>query len=220
MPIFTPGETVTANELNQWCSIGLDANKGTPTVVGEAYIATDTGKIYYTTNGTSWNQYVAKGFNNILRGIVPTASYWSTTPSNLANCTDGSLSAATGTGSRVVPGPVQQSSEGAIYGTITFDLGSIKTVLLGARVGMWRTSSQSWTGVYLYFDAIDVLSTNHYNWRFTTNSQAASHSTTERVIDTVPRISTGRYHRLRFDCDYATATGYAKIYEVYAFEVT
>lgn len=205
--MWTNGELITAAELNKWCNTGLDSAKGTPTVIGEAYLATDTNKIYYSTNGTSWDQTVTMKLNNILRGITPTAVQWGTTPTSLSNTTDGSLSTVTGTGSKTISGS-------GVVGYLTFDLGSVKTFLFTGRLGIWRTAG----ALRVYVDGNDVSATyNDSNWRQNDETIAYTYYNYERVSDITPTLLTCRYPRFRVYGE-GSGTYYTKFYEVMAYE--
>ena len=141
---------------------------------------------------------------NILRGIVPVASIWDTDPTDLENCTDGNVNTVTGTGSNVM-------AAAGTYGNIIFDLGSVKTVLVGIRAGIWSTASN--TLVYI------AASDDNITYRENTTSIINKATVVELVSDSHSAILTGRYVRTRF---YLTGIGtaYAKIYEVAAWELT
>ena len=71
MALWITSDIITAAKLNKSFNSGLDANKGTPSVIGEAYLATDTDIIYYSTNGTSWDKRFlnAQDKNNLIQMI-------------------------------------------------------------------------------------------------------------------------------------------------------
>lgn len=96
------------------------------------------------------------------------------------------------------------------WGYLTFDMGSIKTILIGARVGLWCSAN----AVYGFFEASD----DGASWKPTGVEDSAMYSNTaaESVTDSLAQIVTGRYVRIRFWCSGA-ATCNTKIYEVYAF---
>ena len=142
--------------------------------------------------------------NNILKGKLGVASVWDTDPANLENMTDGDLATVTGTGSKVM-------GAGGSYGHITFDLGSVKTVLVGGKVGIWSTAGN----IYCVLEQSD----NNITWNGD-NGTALNYTTlVEQVSAFRTHLVTCRYFRLRF---YVTAasTAYAKIYEVMAWELT
>ena len=144
--------------------------------------------------------------NNVLRGVLGVSSVFTTAPTNLANMTDGDLASVTGTGTKVMGGQ-------GTWGTITFDLGSVKTVLMGARVGMWTSASNA----FMYFESSD----DNANWTATgiEDSVVQSTAAAEQISDSLSQILTGRYVRLRFFV-FAAATVNAKIYEVYGWKLT
>ena len=141
--------------------------------------------------------------NNILKGKLGVASVWGTDPANLENMTDGDIDTVTGTGEKVM-------GAAGFYGYIAFDLGSIKTVLLGARVGMWCTTGS----VYVYAQS----SNNNINWKSAGVTLAAITSVGEYIADIQGHVLNGRYIRLAFSVSTAS-TAYAKIYEVMGWEL-
>jgi len=56
--LWATSDIITAAKLNKSFNNGLDANKGTPSVIGESYLATDTNLLYYSLNGTSWGYII------------------------------------------------------------------------------------------------------------------------------------------------------------------
>lgn len=140
---------------------------------------------------------------NALRGITPVSTIFTTAPTTLSNTTDGDFSTVTGTGSKAVTGAGN-------YGRLSFDMGSTKTVLMGARLGLWSSANAS----YAFFESSDDGST----WRpqGTEDSVCYNNTAAEVVSDSNTAILTGRYVSIRFWVS-GTATGNAKIYEVYAF---
>jgi len=141
--------------------------------------------------------------NNVLRGILGVASGWGTDPANLENMTDGDIDTVTGTGEKVMGGA-------GSYGYLTFDLGSIKTVLIGCRVGLWSSAGTA----YFYPQESNDLAT----WRMLTTNVANITSATEKVVPVLSPVLNGRYIRFQFYVNTA-ATAYAKIYEVAAWEL-
>lgn len=140
---------------------------------------------------------------NILRGILPVASGWTTAPTDLANVTDGDIATVTGTGSKNI-------AAGAVVGYLTFDLGSVKTCIVGARCGVWSATGNS----QLFIDSSD----DDLTYRQNGNTVIYRASVAEAVVDAIATVVTGRYIRLRFVG--STATTYnVKIYEAYAHEV-
>ena len=147
--------------------------------------------------------------NNVLKGKLGVASVWDTNPTNLINMTDGNVTTVTGTGTKVI------IAAGDI-GIVTFDLGSIKTVMVGARVGLWRSAGTIYIGVEVSDDNINwivymIVTVGSY-------SQAAS-TAAESVRQLLTTIVTGRYVRMRAYLNGA-GTGNVKFYEVMAWELT
>lgn len=134
------------------------------------------------------------------------AAGWGIAPTDLANLTDGDLTTVTGEGSTV------KVAAGDI-GTITWDLGSIMTVLFGGRLGIRTTAS--WIDVYA------ESSDDNIAWRTqgSENFIHAHNSNVEKVSDTYSVILTGRYIRLRAYVANA-ATGSFKGYEAMAWKLT
>lgn len=121
---------------------------------------------------------------NVLRGILGIAdATWGVAPTNLANVTDGNKDTVSGTGTKTLSG------SGNI-GYITFDLGSIKTVLIGGKIGVWSTAN----GITAYLQVSDDGNT----YRTTTIIISGSTSTSEIIVDCVPAIISTRYIKLRF----------------------
>lgn len=54
MSLWTTGDTAYAYKLNKMGNIGVDEEKGSPTTMGEAYIALDTLIVYVSLDGTEW----------------------------------------------------------------------------------------------------------------------------------------------------------------------
>ena len=142
--------------------------------------------------------------NNILKGKLGVASGWDTDPANLERVTDGDIDTVTGTGNKIMGGA-------GFYGYITFDLGSVKTMLLGARVGMWSTAGTT----NIYFET----SNDNITYRNLQPILCASTAVAEIVSELVAKVVRGRYVRLRLYVS-AAATAYAKIYEIMAWELT
>lgn len=140
---------------------------------------------------------------NIFRGITPIAALFTTNPTTLSNTTDGDFSTVTGTGTKVM-------AAGGSWGTLTYDLGSVKTVLMGARVGLWTSASSC----YIFFES----SNDNITWTATgiEDSVIQTLAAAEQISDSLSQILTGRYLRLRFHT-YAAATCNCKIYEVYGW---
>lgn len=57
--LWETGDIVTAVKLNKSFNSGVDSAKETPTVIGEAYLATDTSplKVYVSADGVDWTHY-------------------------------------------------------------------------------------------------------------------------------------------------------------------
>lgn len=92
---------------------------------------------------------------NLVKGVLPVASSWDTPPTNLANATDGDINTVTGTGTSTGKGSF------GTYGIIRFDLGSVKNVLIGGKVGIWSSAIGS-SEVYVQAstDGINFYPTN------------------------------------------------------------
>jgi len=142
--------------------------------------------------------------DNALRGILGVASGWGTDPTNLANATDGDIDTVTGTGEKVMGGSGN-------YGIITFDLGSVKTVMVGGRFGLWGTAGTQ----YIFPETSDDNITWHSAWYEMIRRAAVA----EQISESYFMFMAGRYIRLRFYTNIAS-TAYAKIYEVMAWELT
>jgi len=62
MALWATSDVITAAKLNKSFNSGLDADKGSPSVIGEAYLATDTNLLYYSLDGTSWGYMIETVF--------------------------------------------------------------------------------------------------------------------------------------------------------------
>ncbi len=57
--LLLTGDTITQNKLNVLAKrTGVDASKGSPLYVGDGYFATDTSKLYISSNGTTWDMNI------------------------------------------------------------------------------------------------------------------------------------------------------------------
>lgn len=91
---------------------------------------------------------------NSANGIVPVASSWDVDPTNLANATDGDIDTATGIGNSVNKGAFND------YGVLSIDLGSIKNVLIGGKVGIVAAAGTAEVYVRASTDGINFYQTN------------------------------------------------------------
>lgn len=93
---------------------------------------------------------------NLVKGVLPIAiaSSWDTPPTNLANATDGNIDTVTGTGTSTGKGIYGN------YGVISFDLGSVKNILVGGKVGLWATTGSSEIYVQASADNIHFYNTD------------------------------------------------------------
>jgi hypothetical protein len=58
MSLWSTGDAAEAWKFNKNANTGLEANLGSPTVAGEKYFCTDTGKEYVSSNGVDWDYYI------------------------------------------------------------------------------------------------------------------------------------------------------------------
>jgi hypothetical protein len=143
---------------------------------------------------------------NILRGLTPVATGFDTPPSDLPNSTDGNPNNPSGVGTTV-------KSAGAETGYIAFDLGSIKTVLVGCRIGMWATAS---VNNALYIDSKE--SVTYYNQPASAITTISTSNT--NIREATPVLVTGRYIRFRFWGSATSETTFSiQPYEFYAYEL-
>ena len=142
--------------------------------------------------------------DNALRGILGVASGWGTDPTNLANATDGDIDTVTGTGNKIMAGA-------GTCGYIKFDLGSVKTALVGGKIAIWSTAGT----IYMYIDQ----SVDDITWYLSGQPVLGRVVADENIAPPPPVLVTMRYFRLRFYVN-AASTIYAKIYEVMAWELT
>lgn len=149
---------------------------------------------------------------NLLAGLTPVASGWDTAPTNLAACTDGDPTTATGTGSTV---------KAAIdnYGYLTFDLGAVKTFLINAKIAMWSTANSC--AVYSYYKeaSADLYKTGPTNLTLTTTIEPLANNALTTNLN-YPQVLTARYFQLGFKTGAAASATYnAKIYNIGAHEL-
>jgi len=136
-------------------------------------------------------------------GITPTVAGFGTDPTNLGNVTDNDWTTVTGTGSTTL-------GAGGDIGYLNFDLGAVRTVLVNAKVGVWRDAGTMNLYWYWSTDGIAWKHTNHVVIGSTT-------SAVEEIIWPLLGMLRTRYFRLRFYLS-AAGTGNVKIYEVQALE--
>lgn len=143
----------------------------------------------------------ALGLRDAARGVVPTAvDSWGSAPNNLANCTDGDATTVTGTGSKTASGTI---------GSLLFDLGSAKEVIVTAKVGMW-TDTGNITPYMGYSDNGSTLVTMVIG-------QSTS-ATTEQIRYIGPMYINARYFYIRGYTS-TSATGQMKFYDVKAHQL-
>lgn len=145
--------------------------------------------------------------DNILRGILPVADAdgltWGTAPTDLDKSTNGNIDDPTGTGSKTL------GSSGSV-GTLTFDLGTVQSILINFRVGLWSDTG----AMSIYIDEYDGTT-----WRNASNVCASVTSTTEakKSPENAAIINASKF-RLRFNLG-AAGTGNVKIYEVMGYKI-
>lgn len=143
---------------------------------------------------------------NILKGIVPVASTFDTAPTNLANCTDGNITNPAGTGTKAM------SAAGTI-GALTFDLGSVKTVLIGFRVGVWGAVAAK-TAMYIGYG--DMAATQGGQCALNNSTSASS----EVILSAESAaVITARYISFTFISGSTATTYNVKPYEFMAYEL-
>lgn len=135
---------------------------------------------------------------NVLAGIIPTATGWTTPPANLEKCTDGDVINATGTGTSNAAGSI---------GMLTFDLGYVPTtpILISAVVSIWSSTSS----MTIFLGQCDTVGGTYV-------AQAGivvKTGTSEMRVPTIPQVISQRFFQLNFYTG-GSANGYAKIYEV------
>lgn len=141
---------------------------------------------------------------NVLKGATPTLAIFGTNPTNLTNITDENTTTVSGTGSKTAGGAGE-------IGTLTFDLGTIKTVSVAGLVEMWQSAS---TTMYLYLR----ISDDNNAWRTLKTELTNSNATNTGTIRPLnSSIVTTRY--LQFQVYIAgAATGNINIYDLRAYE--
>ncbi len=179
------------------------------------------GTYYVTfTAPANWAKVVVNGQNAYwVRARVTAANFttiplatqiWlGAAPTNLVNATDGSFSTVTGTGTI-------NAGAAMFYGHLIFDLGAVKTFIIGGRVGIWSSANI----VYAVIQVSDDNNDYHHDASSpSTTYSAAGTTTTERVMHLTTRAYNGRYIKISFYVSGAAATVNAKIYEVMAYEL-
>lgn len=124
-------------------------------------------------------------------------------PTTLTNATDGNVSSVADTGTKVI-------SVAENTGYITVDFGTIKTVLITAKIGVYSSAGTS--------DVYVEESDDNTNWRNTSNSILSVATATELINWTHEKLLSARY--VRFRCrNSAAATCNYKFYEIIAHEM-
>lgn len=142
--------------------------------------------------------------SNKLQGLLGVAdATWGVAPNGLANVTDGNRDTYSGTGTKTVSGAGN-------LGYITFDLGSVKTILVGGKFGIWSTAN----GITCFLQ----VSNTDSNYRTTATLINGSTNTSEAVIEATPAIVTTRYLKLRFYASGAMDAN-VKLYELGAWDL-
>jgi len=141
--------------------------------------------------------------NNIFRGILPVAALFDTPPSDLPNVTDGDNATVTGTGTTAL-------GASGLIGNVTIDVGTIKTLLIGSKVGIWSSAASV---------NVSILSSND-NAMYTSGSSIVASTTSvgENIVETLAKVLTGRYFKFNFSLSGA-GTGNVKIYTINAWEL-
>lgn len=139
---------------------------------------------------------------NVALGILPTASTFDTNPTNLDRITDGDFETVTGWGSKVVGSP-------SWIGYITIDLGSVKKLLMCARVGIYSTAGA--------IQVVQSCSDDGVNFRVLT-ADCNQTSVTEVIVGTRAFFAYARYVRIGIYAGSA-CTGYARFYEILVFDL-
>lgn len=141
---------------------------------------------------------------NLLKDITPVATSWGTAPTNLNNITDGDITTASGTGFKTT------TASGAV-GAIIYDLGSVKTVILQAKMGIWTSSGSIAAFIKSSDDSFNTEKDSFTIGTYTTTGELILHSPYIRLQ--------ARYIALKVQNN-AAATGNAKIYHFEAKETT
>lgn len=212
--------------------------------VGTAGIGGTVGQFFYW-NGTAWTalasvvdgttNFTVAGTNTITYTLPTdwatttvngTSAYWiefvhaagdyTTVPlatqiwlsgkpvANLANATDNNTATVTD----ILSGTTSGS---ASIGEWNFDMGTSKIVLVGAKVGIWSSASNMAMSI--------ETSSNGTTFGGITGARSTITQTAETaIIDIASTLIINRYFRLRCVIG-AAGTGYARLYEVYAYQL-
>jgi hypothetical protein len=140
---------------------------------------------------------------NLVKGVLPVASSWDVDPTNLANATDGDINTSTGTGTSTGKGAF------GTYGIISFDLGSVKNVLIGGKVGIWSTIGDSEVYVQASTDGINF---------YTTSTLLTKFNNVEKIGWLMSTNIVGRYIEFILTSDSNTTVN-TKIYELMLYDL-
>jgi hypothetical protein len=140
---------------------------------------------------------------NLVKGVLPVASSFDIPPTNLANVTDGNVNTVTGTGTSTGKGAF------GTYGIISFDLGSVRNVLIGGKVGLWSTIGTS--------EVFVQASTDHVNY-YPTDPLLIKFSNVEEIGWLSSSNVVGRYIEFVLISDSNTTVN-MKIYQLMVYDL-
>lgn len=141
---------------------------------------------------------------NRLKGLIPTLYNFTTDPTNLANVTDEDWTTVSGTGVRIC-------TAGYEVVQIRYDLGSVRTVLLCAKVGIWATAGAVQV-MFMHLVGFDWLLLSGWQPAVTVGS------TSEYVCYCASILVRERYIGLQILNPDAGVTNSIKLYEFAALE--
>jgi len=140
---------------------------------------------------------------NITQQPLATQIWIGKYPESLTNATDGNSTTVATVG-------MAKASGVGNYGDLVFDMGSIKNVMVAAKIGIWASSGA--VPFYVSYSDDNITYTSR------TTLSATSSASSEQITHSVPSLGKGRYVRLTFQST-AAATINAKLYEVFAYEM-
>jgi parallel beta-helix repeat protein len=163
------------------------------------------GSNYYITSNSSGLtiNYIAPLSNGTSAQIAPWVSGFDTAPTNVGNAVDGDPATVTGIGNK------NQTSTYQDCGDYGWDLGSVQTVAIQLKIGMWSNASS--VGGYWYY------SSNNISWTILeagANAGGAS-STSEVIVYTPVKVLQARYIRYTVENTGTNEAVYSRLYEAY-----
>jgi hypothetical protein len=136
--------------------------------------------------------------------IVPTyTGFEDAPPTNLENATDGDITTCTGVAQKIL-------GYAATGGTFVFDMGKVRTVLVGFILGVKTTAS----AIQIFIDSSD----DNITYRNTSMVNNSTGSTSKVIMNGLSSLLTGRYIRIRA-VNTGAGTIDVEVYQCMAYEL-